>query len=225
MVEKDGKGLNLCIQVLDGIMCHNGEILSPIYEPQEKDVKEVLREYEEAYRDLKKANQNRPMTLEGCVVRISDIIGYIGRDIEDAIMIGKIKRSEIPKNVVNVLGCTNKDIINTIILDIINHSIDQPYIKMSEDVYHALSDLKKFNYEHIYRYSMSQEDLEHYKKGMIKIYHRYLKDIEDENHNSVIYDFLGVQSQSYLKKTSPKRMVIDFIAGMTDEMFLREIQL
>ena len=223
-VEKDGKGLNLCVQVLDGIMCHNGEILCPRYEPQKKDIKEFLREYEESYKDLKKANQNRPMTLEGCVVRISDVIGYIGRDIEDAIMIGKIKREEIPKNIVDVLGCTNKDIINTIILDIINHSMNKPYIEMSDEVYQALFDLKKFNYEHIYQFSLTKEEKEHYRKGMNQIYNRYLKDIEDKNYDSVIYQvFLNTQDKEYLENTSYKRMVIDFIAGMTDEMFLREI--
>lgn len=225
IVEKDGKGLNLCIQVLDGIMCHNGEILSPIYKPQKKDAKEVIREFEESYRDLKKANQNRPMTLEGCVVRISDVIGYIGRDIEDAIMIGKIKREEIPQNIVDVLGCTNKEIINTIILDIINHSMGKPYIKMSEDVYKALFDLKTFNYQHIYCYSMTLDDKEKYRKGMYKIYQRYLNDILNENHKSIIYSFIDAQDVHYLEQTSSKRIVIDFIAGMTDEMFLREISL
>ncbi len=223
IVEKNGKGLNLCIQVLDGIMCHNGEILSPVYKPQEKDAQEVVREYEEAYHDLAKANQNRPMTLEGCVVRISDVIGYIGRDIEDAIMIGKIKREELPKNIVDVLGCTNKEIINTIILDIINHSMNKPYIKMSEDVYKALFDLKKFNYEHIYKYSLTDDDKKKYKNGMEKIYKKYLKDIDEENHDSVIYHFIDQQDKNYIDNTSSKRIVIDFIAGMTDEMFLREI--
>ena len=224
-VEKDGLGLNLCVQVLDGIMCHNGEILSSVYEPQKKDAEEVFREYEEAYVDLKKASRNRPMTLEGCVVRISDVIGYIGRDIEDAIMIGKIKREELPKNIVDVLGCTNKDIINTIILDIINNSMNKPYIKMSEDVYKALFDLKKFNYEHIYRFSLTDSEKEHYREGMNKIFNRYLQDIENENHDSIIYKiFLDTQDKKYLENTDPKRMVIDFIAGMTDEMFLREIE-
>ena len=223
-VEKDGKGLNLCIQVLDGIMCHNGEILSSMYEPQAKDKDEVMREYLDAYHDLSKANKNRPMTLEGCVVRISDVIGYIGRDIEDAIMIGKIKRDEIPQNIVDVLGCNNKDIINTIILDIINNSMDKPYIKMSEDVYRALFDLKKFNYDYIYKYSLTNDEKEHYKAGMEKIYNRYLNDINNKNQESVIYRFLDTQDEIYLKNTSDKRKVIDFIAGMTDEMFLREIE-
>lgn len=224
-VEKNGKGLNLCVQVLDGIICHNGEILSPVYKPQKKSAKEVLREYEEAYHDLAKANQNRPMTLEGCVVRISDVIGYIGRDIEDAIMIGKISRKELPENIVNVLGCRNKQIINTIILDIVNNSIGKPYIKMSDDVYQALFDLKKFNYEHIYKYSLTAEQKKKYREGMNHLFDRFLKDIQEENYESLIYKiFLDSQDEKYLKNTCDKRMVIDFLAGMTDEMFLREIE-
>ncbi len=224
-VENDGKGLNLSIQVLDGIMCHNGEMLDSTYMPIKKDKDEFLREYYEAYKDLKKANTNRPMTLEGCVVRISDIIGYIGRDIEDAIMIGKIKREDLPSNIVDVLGCTNKEIVNTIILDIIKNSLNKPYIKMSDDVYKALFDLKKFNYENIYNYSLSKKQLEYYRDGMNKIFDRYLDDVENNNGDSIIFKiFLNSQSDKYMKDTCNKRKVIDFIAGMTDEMFLREIK-
>ena len=225
IVEHNGRGLNLCIQVLDGIMCHNGEILDSTYTPITKDKDEFLREYEEAYHDLAKANKNHPMTLEGCVVRISDVIGYIGRDIEDAIMIGKIKREDIPQNITSVLGTTNKEIVNTIILDIIQNSMGKPYIKMSDDVFQALFALKRFNQEHIYRYSIRPEDKEIYKEGMNRIYYQYLKDLEDNNRNSVIYKiFLDDQCEEYMNNTSNKRKVIDFIAGMTDEMFLREIE-
>ena len=223
IVENHGNGLNLTIQVLDGIMCHNGEMLDSKYVPMKKDTKEFLKEFNDSYKDLKKSNKNCPMTLEGCVVRISDIIGYIGRDIEDAIRIGKIKREELPDDIVSVLGSTNKDIVNTIIIDIITNSMDKPYIKMSDDVYKALINLKKFNYEHIYSKSMTKEDIDKYTKGMRKIYDRYLNDIGTDNKNSIIYHFLDDKSSDYLENTSDKRKVIDFIAGMTDEMFIREI--
>ena len=224
-VENNGKGLNLSIQVLDGVMCHNGEILSSTYTPVDKDIDEFFKEYKDSYKDLNKSNKNHPMTLEGCVVRISDIIGYIGRDIEDAIMIGKIKRSAIPKDIVDVLGCTNKDIVNTIILDIINNSMDKPYIKMSDDVFNALFKLKKFNYENIYIKSLSKKELEYYRAGMNKIFDRYLNDLLDNNHNSIIFTlFLDSQSSDYINSTCDKRKVIDFIAGMTDEMFIREVE-
>ena len=163
------------------------------------------------------------MTLEGCVVRISDVIGYIGRDIEDAIMIGKIKRDIIPLEISDVLGTTNKEIVNTIILDFINNSIDKPYIEMSEDVFNALFKLKKFNYENIYKYSLTDEEKSYYRDGMNKIYNRYLNDIESGNTESIIFKFLNDKSTYYMNNTDNKRKVIDFIAGMTDDLFLKEI--
>ena len=225
VVENNGKGLNLSVQVYDGIMCHNGEMLNSKYVPMKKDKDEFLREYNSAYTDLKTSNKNRPMTLEGCVVRISDIIGYIGRDIEDAIMIGKIKREEIPTEISSVLGTTNKDIVNTIILDIINNSMDKPYIKLSDDVYKALFALKKFNGKHIYSKAMTSNEIEYYRVGMNKIFDRYLKDIEKNNKKSIIYKlFLNDMNKSYIDNTSNKRKVIDFIAGMTDDLFIKEIE-
>lgn len=224
IVENKGRGLNLSIQVLDGIMCHNGEMLDSKYVPTKKDKEEFLREYEEAYHDIKTSNKNHPMTLEGCVVRISDIIGYIGRDIEDSIMIGRIKREEIPEEISSVLGTTNKEIVNTIILDIIENSMDKPYIKLSDNVYNALFSLKRFNSKHIYSKAMTNNEIEYYRSGMNKIYSKYLKDIENNNTNSIIYTlFLNNQSEEYLKTTTNKRAVIDFIAGMTDDMFIKEI--
>ena len=224
-ISKDGKGLNLTLQTLDGIMTHNGEMLSPIYEPISKDKEEFLREYNESYKDLKKSKTYRPMTLEGCVVRISDIIGYIGRDIEDAIMIDRFKRSDIPKEIRDVLGDNNRDIVNTIVLDIINESIDKPYIKMSDKVYNALFALKKFNNDNIYSKSMTKEELDYYEVGINKLYHIYLEDIKSNNKESIIYKiFLNHQSSEYLESTNIKRQVIDFIAGMTDDFLVREIK-
>ena len=224
-VSKDGKGLNLTLQVLDGIMAHNGEMLSPIYEPMKKTKDEFLSEYNESYKDLKKSKTYRPMTLEGCVVRISDIIGYIGRDIEDAIMIDRFKRSDIPESIRDVLGDNNRDIVNTIVLDIINESIDKPYIKMSDKVYNALFALKKFNNDNIYSKSMTKEELDYYEKGINKLYHIYLEDIKSNNKDSIIYKiFLEHQDELYLKNTNIKRQVIDFIAGMTDDFLVREIK-
>ena len=223
-VEKQGEGLNLSIQVLDGIMCHNGEILSNTYVPEKKTKEEFLREFNNSYTNYKETKTHAPMTLEGCVVRISDIIGYIGRDIEDAIILGKIKREDIPKEITDILGSTNREIMNTIILDIINNSLDKPYIKMSEEVYKALFMLKDFNYNHIYKYSLTKDEYDRYSKGMKDIYHRYLLDIENDNIDSLIYkDFLAHQSPNYLTNTSNKQKVIDFIAGMTDDYFVEQI--
>ena len=221
-VEKNGQGLNLSLQVLDGVLTHNGEILKNIYKPQPKTKEEFLDIYNNAYKDLKKSKSYSAMTLEGCVVRISDIIAYVGRDVEDAIRVGLIKKEDIPKKITSVLGTTNSKIINKIIMDIIENSIDKPYIKLSPEVFKALLSLKKFNMENIYKKSMSNADYKKYEKGMNDLFNKYLNDIN--NKNSLINKiFLSKQSSNYLENTSDKRKVIDFISGMTDNLFLSEV--
>lgn len=223
-VEKNGLGLNLTIQVLDGILTHNGEILENIYKVDKKTKSEFLDIYNNSYKESYKLNKIHPMTIEGCVVRISDIIAYIGRDIEDAIILNKIKREDIPNDIIKVLGDNNKDIVNNIILDIIKNSMNKSYIKMSKSVYNALMLLKKFNYENIYSKSMSKDDYKYYEDGMNKLFKIYLNDI-DNNKNSIIYKyFLNNQNDIYNKNTSNKRKVIDFIAGMTDDFLTSEIK-
>lgn len=224
-VENNGNGLNLTVQVLDGIMCHNGEILSNKYEPVKKTKEEFLEQYKSAYKDLKTSNKNHPMTIEGCVVRISDIVGYIGRDIEDSINLGLFNRNDLPEEITKVLGNDNKDIINTIVKDIIDNSYNKPYITMSEEVFTAIGELKKFNSENIYSKSLTKEEIEYYRQGMNKIYNRYLSDITNSNKESIIYKlFLDTQSAKYKEETPIKRQVIDFIAGMTDDLFHKEIE-
>ena len=222
--ENNGKGLNLTIQTLDGIMCHNGEILSPIYEPKKKTKEEFLKEYELSYTDKEVLKKLRPMTLEGCVVRISDVIGYIGRDIEDAINIGLLDRNSVPENIRNVLGTTNKEIVNTIIKDIIINSMDKPYIKMSDDVFKALFDLKDFNYKNIYAKAITKEAYDRYQEGMEKLYLEMVKDLDDDNIDSDIYTvFLNYMDNEYINNNSNSRIVIDYIAGMTDDFFKEKI--
>lgn len=225
-VEKNGNGLNLSLQVLDGIFTHNGEILEPIYKPMDKSVEEFLEMYEDSYTDLAKSKTYSAMTLEGCVVRISDIIAYVGRDIEDAIRLRLIKKSDIPEDITKVLGTKNSEIINTIIMDIIKNSIDKPYIKISDDVYKALLDLKQFNSDYIYKKSMTLEEYAYYENGMIGIFNKYVKDLDEGNKDSNIHKmFLGTKSDEYKKNTNHKRMALDFIAGMTDKMFDREVKM
>ena len=225
VLEKNGFGSNLAIQTLDGIMCHNGEMLSNVYEPNPKTKEEFLEEYEKCYTDKVILKKIRPMTLEGCVVRISDIIGYIGRDIEDAINLGVLTREDVPAHIREVLGTTNKEIVNTIILDIVTNSYNKPYIKLSDSVYKAIFDLKKFNYEHIYSKANTKEELEFYKNGMNDLFNKYLDDINYKNYDSDIYTiFLNTMDASYIDNTDSKRMVIDYIAGMTDDYFVKMIK-
>jgi len=224
-IENDGKGVNLTIQVLDGILCHNGEMLENRYSPKfDKTSSEFLNDLKMCIKDEEYMKKLKPMTLEGCIVRISDVIAYIGRDIEDAIEIGKIKRSMIPENVKKILGTTNQQIVNTLILDIIKNSLNKPYIELSKSVFDALGELLKFNYENIYNNSMNSFDKTIYKEGIEKIYLKYLNDLKKENKNSEIYEiYLNKMDNKYTSETKKERIVLDFIAGMTDRYFKDQI--
>ena len=124
-IENFGKGNNITVQVLDAILCHNGELLENVYQPQKKTKEQFLFEYNESYKNKDILKKIRPMTLEGCVVRISDIIAYIGKDIEDAIRLGVIKESDIPPNITKTFGKTNSEIVNVIVNDIIKNSTNK----------------------------------------------------------------------------------------------------
>lgn len=219
-VESNGNGKNLSIQVLDGILCHNGEILLGEYKPIFKTVNNFLDDYNACYQNKNKSKTLRPMTLEGCVVRISDIIAYIGRDLEDALRINLIKKEDIPSDITKVLGQSNKEIVNTIVLDIIKNSYDKNYIKMSDNVNLSLNKLIKFNYEYIYNKANSKEDFDEYRKMFNFLFEFYLQDLEcKEVKSDIKKHFLSGMSEYYLKNTSNVQKVIDYIAGMTDDYF------
>ena len=218
-LEKNGNGVNLTVQVLDGILCHNGEKLEKKYTYKEKSKDEFLNDYNMCYKD--KSHKLIPMTLEGCVVRISDIIGYIGRDIEDAMLLGIISEKDIPEDVKNILGSDNKSIINTIVLDIINNSFGKPFITMSESIYNALLKLIKFNYENIYFKANTKEQIEEYENMFRKVFEYNLENISNKDSN--IYKvYLSKMNDLYIKNNSKERIVIDYIAGMTDDYFINE---
>lgn len=164
-IEKNGQGCNLTLQTLDGIMCHNGELIQKEYRPIKKTEKDFFEEYELCKKDQSNIKKLIPMTLEGCVVRISDIIGYIGKDIEDSERLERFNSNMIPNEIKSYLGDTNKTIMNNIILDIVEQSYEKDYIQMSEKVFEQMSNLKKFNYENIY-YKAYDENLKKEIKNM-----------------------------------------------------------
>lgn len=223
-LDNNGSGSNISVQTLDGILTHNGEILSNIYTPKQKTKEEFLNEYKLCYKDITESSKIKPMTLEGCVVRISDVIGYVGKDIEDAITLGIIKRSDIPKEISKTLGDNNSDIINNIVLDIVKNSYNKPYIKMSDNVFKALDQLQKFNYKNIYEKANNTQTINKYKEMFNTLFSTYLHDLEYNNKDSTIYKtFLDHMNTEY-KNTNNKRIVIDFISGMTDRFFETEYQ-
>ena len=222
-LENNGKGLNLTLQVLDAIMCHNGELELQEYRPIKKTKEEFLEEYKNTYLDKNQVTKLIPMTLEGCVVRVSDIIGYIGRDIEDAIRMGIITKDEIPEDISSVLGLTNKEIINTINVDLLTNSIGKDYLCMSDKVFNAIKKLKKFNYEYIYSKANSEERLNFYEVVFRTVFNHCLEDIKNNNKDGRIFKiFLDDMTEEYLNNTSDERKVIDYIAGMTDDYMVRE---
>ena len=222
-IENYGKGLNITLQTLDAIMCHNGEFASQMYEVRKKSKEEFLSEYESCYKDRAAIKKLRPMTLEGAVVRISDLIAYLGRDIEDAKRMGLIDFSDIPLSIKENLGTSNREIVNTIVMDIINNSIGKDYIKLSDNVFKSIIELKKFNYENIYYKAYTEEEKDKLKLMLNTLFNKYMKDLENNNTDSnIIKSFLANMSDEYKNNNSNARIVIDYIAGMTDDYTLRE---
>lgn len=222
-LEKNGQGLNLCVQVLDGILCHNGEEFLQKYEYKNKTLEQFLEDYNNCYKDKKNNANIIPMTLEGCVVRVSDGIAYLGRDLEDAMRLGLITKDDLPTNVVKELGNNNSDIINTIIMDIIENSLDKPYISLSKNVYDAMNELKTFNYKNIYHKSNTKEELLKVEDIFNKLFEANLKYLMEKDYSKNIYKiYLNNMSDDYKNNTSNERIVIDYIAGMTDEFFINE---
>ena len=222
-IENYGKGLNITLQTLDAIMCHNGEFASRMYEVKKKSKEEFLKEYESCYKDRAAIKKLRPMTLEGSVVRISDLIAYLGRDIEDAKRMGLIDFSDIPLSIKENLGTSNREIVNTIVMDIINNSIGKDYIKLSDNVFKSIVELKKFNYENIYYKAYTNEEKDKLKLMLNTLFNKYMADLENNNTDSnIIKSFLANMSDEYKNNNSNARIVIDYIAGMTDDYTLRE---
>ena len=225
-LENNGKGFNLTLQVLDAIMCHNGELELQEYKPVNKTKEDFMKEYYETYTNPNKNRELVPMTLEGCVVRISDIIAYIGRDIEDAIRLNLISIDEIPSDIKDVLGVTNGNIIDTIIGDLLTHSLNKNYLKLSDKVFNAIKKLKQFNYENIYSKANSVEMLEFYNEVFNTVYDVSLMSIKKNDKDSNIYKvFLDNMSEDYIIDTSDERKVIDYIAGMTDDFIVKEYKI
>ena len=222
-LEKEGIGLNLTIQTLDGILCHNGELILDKYSPVEKTKEQFLKDYENCYKSKENILALRPMTLEGCVVRISDVISYIGKDIEDAIEMNILKPEELPESIMEILGKNNSDIVDTLVLDIIKNSINKPYITMSEKITKALNDLQKFNYENIYYKVLTKEQKEKYKEMFNIVFETNLKYLKEHKKEKDIYTiYLNNMTEEYKTNATNERIVIDYIAGMTDDYFTKE---
>ncbi|MFW9867693.1 MAG: deoxyguanosinetriphosphate triphosphohydrolase family protein [Candidatus Thorarchaeota archaeon] len=225
--EEPAKGLNLTLQTLDGILCHDGEV----NEQQLKPLKRNGKSWEDHFNEFNDCiNENKivriPMSYEGIAVRFADSISYIGRDIEDAILLKLIDRTEIPGSCADVLGDTNAKIINTLITDLLNFSLDNDVIGYSDNVFQALKDLKAFNYEKIY--TRKNSFIKNLKSKFELIFERCLKDIEENNYTSPIFtDHIEyIDDENYNTYLNPLKqndqitlIVRDYISGMSDKYF------
>ncbi len=223
-IERKGRGWNLTLQVLDGILCHDGEVHSQALRPKiDKDFDMFDSEIEE--KESKPSMDILPMSLEGCVVRMADTISYVGRDIEDAIRLGLIERNDLPGDCRRILGETNGTIVYTLVEDLVANSLDRPYARFSPEVSEALKNLKRFNQEHIYMSKKVKQQTPKIRLMFELLFEKYFRDLETGNQDSDIQkEFLDGMSSEYREKTPPAEIVRDFVAGMTDEYFLGQCE-
>lgn len=215
-----GKGLNLTYAVRDGIINHCGEQFE----------QSILPDFEE--KDLSSIHKRDryPSTWEGCAVRMSDKIAYLGRDLEDALHLRLVKPEMVPESVVRVLGKNNSEIINTLVLDLIENSGKTGSIGFSDRVFAPLLSLKDFNYRYIYRSPVLFTYHGNFER-ILKTLHTYLSDLfvscgEDFLKYRTEKNFVAARFGDYLKKMRGfyvevdggySRAVTDYLAGMTDD--------
>ena len=219
-VERKGRGWNLCLQTLDGILCHDGEIHDERLWPTPGKTFEDL-DAEIAAKKSDPQTALAPMTLEGCLVRMADTVSYIGRDIEDAIRLNLIRRVDLPDESAAKLGNTNGTIVFNLVTDIIRNSYQKPYIAFSPEVSKALAQLKMFNMERIYLNPRIKRHTRQIEKLFEILFETYLDDIRKHRKSSAIFgQFMKDMTDEYIQSHRPAEIVRDFISGMTDQYFL-----
>ena len=220
---------NISLQVLDGALCHNGEFEMQEYRPDwNKTFEQYDKECESCYINGGRAIKSLvPMTLEGCVVRICDMIAYVGKDRQDAITAKIIDKNYKFSN--EIIGSQNAAIINNLTVDIIENSYGKDYIKLSEQAYKDLKTSKKENYEVIYFNDKINLKYDEIIKPMFKeVYYALLEQLKSKDENSIIYrHHIGFiqEALKYYKefdylKEEPNQIVADYIASMTDDYFI-----
>jgi dGTPase len=216
--------LNITLDTLDGIITHNGEFEMHEYRPSVMpDFDAFDKMVESCYVDEKNIIKIIPSTLEGCVVRVCDIIAYLGKDRQDA------KRAKFIGSDTDLgdagIGTINAEIINNLEVNIIEHSYGKPYIMMDAEHYIGMKEAKKVNYEQIYRTEKISKVLDETVKPMMQnLYEKLLSDLKKGDKNSPIYkhhvDF--VSGNHYAAKTpyietEANQIVVDYMASMTDD--------
>ena len=226
---------NISLQVLDGALCHNGELEQQEYRPKVlSGFDEFDQNVEACYTDPEANKHQIPCTLEGCVMRVSDIIAYLGKDRQDAMKIGLIPSENLFSS--DSIGSSNAEIINNMTVSIIEHSYGKPYLSMDKDAYDAFSNAKTENYAQIYRTPLLNDMYEDNIRPMFHdIYYTLLEQAEKKDTSSILYrhhiNYLKNANQyshyfdvnTYIEEyinQNPNEIVTDFIASMTDDYFI-----
>jgi dGTPase len=186
---------------------------------------EFYQQIEDCYIDKRNVRKLVPATLEGCVMRISDIIAYLGKDRQDAERAHIIKNSEFSEG---TIGTYNAEIINNLIVNIIENSYGKPYIKMDTEHFEALKKAKNDNYELIYKNDSVKDDMYRVVKPMMsEIYEKLLGDLTAGKMDSPIFTHhIDYVNEAHYKRempyeeTEPNQIVVDYIASMTDDYFI-----
>jgi dGTPase len=213
-------GLNLSYEVRDGIVSHCGEKYNE---------HQLFRDVNKRPEDIYLCNHRNmyPYTLEAGIVRLVDKIAYVGRDIEDAVRAGLIDFNDISREVIDVLGRTNGEIINNLVVDIIENSYNQDVIQLSDEKGQALKQMIHENVRLIYqsdkirRYEKNTENM---LEGIFFSLYEALSDPEKiKNSKTKVFRNLAdfIISKNYNADESKAQIVVDYIAGMTDNYAMK----
>ncbi|MBE6576511.1 MAG: HD domain-containing protein [Ruminococcaceae bacterium] len=217
---------NISLQTLSGIASHDGELELAEYRPQPlTSFEEFDQMIENCYLDKSNVRKLVPSTLEGCVMRISDIIAYLGKDRQDADKANIVSTNGFSPS---DIGEYNAEIINNLIVNIIENSYGHDYIKMDEKHFDALVKAKAENYQKIYKApAVSAEFDAIIKPMMTELYEQLLSDLVSHNMSSPIFTHhIDYVKKAHYHRTAPyentesNQIVVDYIASMTDDYFI-----
>lgn len=219
---------NLSLQTLDGILCHNGEFAQQTLSLGSMESFDDLdRAVEACSLDQEAIATLRPSTLEGCVVRVSDMIAYIGKDRQDALDFGLI--GSLDGFEADYIGTANAQIINNLTVDIVNCSYGKDRICMSRPAFEDLKRAKRQNYESIYETEGVMTGAGNLVESMFaRLYEKLVMDAERFDEDSPLFrhhvSHLAAKSRSFdlarYRAEGPDQMAVDYIASMTDGYFM-----
>ena len=220
---------NVSLQTLDGALCHNGEFAQQELRMGGTVTFEQFDELvESCVADERNIATLRPSTLEGCVVRVSDMIAYVGKDRADALTMGAIDSLDVFDS--RVIGRDNATIINNLTVDIVNHSYGKNRISMSGEAFEDLRLAKRQNYEIIYEREGMAGDAGNVVEEMFhELYERLLRDLLAGDESSPVFAHHiarlcaashSITPEGYLEQTEPNQVIVDYLASMTDNYFI-----